>query len=75
MRERDDNADGHDRRAVAIRWIQALLFGAVVLLFGFRIWGRDSGGSSSIVFGLTAASALSIGVLERYRASAAKRSR
>lgn len=76
MRERDSNADGHGRRAVAIRWIQIVLFGVVVLLVGFRIWEREhSGGSSSITFGLMATSALSIGVLERYRANAAKGSR
>ncbi|MFD1661610.1 hypothetical protein ACFSL4_26240 [Streptomyces caeni] len=76
MRKRDSNADGHGPRAVAIRWIQVLLFGVVVLLVGFRIWERHHGGaSSSIVFGLMTASALSIGALERYRANAAKRSR
>ncbi|MEU8028002.1 hypothetical protein AB0C13_05110 [Streptomyces sp. NPDC049099] len=75
MRKRDSNADGHGQR-VAIRWIRVVLFGVVVLLVGFRIWEREhSGGSSSIVFGLMAASALSVGGLERYRASAAKRSR
>ncbi|MGV4987926.1 hypothetical protein ACWC0C_42225 [Streptomyces sp. NPDC001709] len=76
MRKRDSNADGQGQRAVAIRWIQVVLFGVVVLLVGFRVWEREhGGGSSSIVFGLMAASALSIGVLERYRANAAKRSR
>ncbi|MFJ7965617.1 hypothetical protein [Streptomyces sp. NPDC096324] len=76
MRIRDSNADGHGQRAVAIRWMQVVLFGVVVLLVGFRVWEREhSGGSSSIVFGLMAASALSIGVLEQYRANAAKRSR
>ncbi|MGQ4477815.1 hypothetical protein [Streptomyces sp. SAS_276] len=61
---------------MTIRWIQVVLFGVVVLLVGFRIWEREhSGGSSSIVFGLMAASALSVGVLERYRANAAKQSR
>ncbi|GAA3852026.1 hypothetical protein GCM10022403_099280 [Streptomyces coacervatus] len=76
MRKRDSNADGHGQRAVTIRWIQVVLFAVVVLLVGFRIWERhNGGGSSSVVFGLMAASALSIGVLERYRATAAKRSR
>ncbi|MER7537013.1 hypothetical protein ABTX77_19870 [Streptomyces sp. NPDC097704] len=75
MHERNDHAAGRDRRAVTIRWIQVALIAVVVLLFGFRTWGRDSGGSSSIVFGLMAASALSVGVLERHRASATKRSR
>ena len=76
MRERDSNADGHGSRAVPIRWIQVVLFGVVVLLVGFRVWEREhGGGSGSIVFGLTAASALSIGVLEHCRANAAKRSR
>ncbi|MFH8621928.1 hypothetical protein ACH4A8_08465 [Streptomyces vietnamensis] len=76
MRRRDSDADGHGQQAVTIRWIQAVLFGAVVLLFGFRIWEREhGGGSSSIVFALMAASALSIGVLERHRANAVKRSR
>ncbi|MFG2480620.1 hypothetical protein [Streptomyces fagopyri] len=76
MRKRDNNAHGHGQRAAAIRWIQVALFGVVVLLVGFRIWERDhGGGSSSIVFGLMAASALSIGALEHYRANAAKRSR
>ncbi|MFB7329746.1 hypothetical protein [Streptomyces sp. NPDC056190] len=66
MRKRDCNADGHGQRAVAIRWIQVVLFGVVVLLVGFRIWEREhSSGSNSIVFGLMAASALSIGALER----------
>ncbi|MEU9157034.1 hypothetical protein AB0D59_42460 [Streptomyces sp. NPDC048417] len=76
MSTSDSNADGHRRRAVAIRRTQAGLFGVVVLLVGFRIWEREhGGGSSSIVFGLMAASALSVGVLERYRVNAAKRSR
>jgi len=76
VRGRDSSADGNGQRAVAIRWIQVVLFGVVVLLVGFRIWERDHGnGSSSIVFGLMAVSALSIGVLERYRANAARRSR
>ncbi|MET7899895.1 hypothetical protein [Streptomyces mirabilis] len=76
MRTSDSNADGHGRRAVVIRWIQVVLFGVVVLLVGFRIWEREhGGGSSSIVFGVMATSALSIGVLERYRANVAKRSR
>ncbi|MFF4360263.1 hypothetical protein [Streptomyces sp. NPDC001604] len=76
MRKRDSNADGRGQRAVAIRWIQVVLFGLVVLLVGFRVWEREhGGGSSSTVFGLMAASALSIGVLERCRANAAKRSR
>ncbi|MBB4980905.1 MULTISPECIES: hypothetical protein [Streptomyces] len=76
MRKRDSNADGHGQRAVAIRWIQVVPFGVVVLLFGFPIWEREhSGGSSSIVFGLMTASASSIGMLERYRANVAKRSR
>lgn len=76
MRKRDSNADGRGRRAVALRWIQVVLFGVVVLLVGFRIWERDhGGGSSSIVFGLMAASALSVSVLEHYRANAAKPSR
>ncbi|MFJ6838696.1 hypothetical protein [Streptomyces sp. NPDC091209] len=53
-----------------------MLFGVVVLAAGFRIWERDHGGASSlIVFGLMAASALSIGVLERYRTNTAKQSR
>jgi uncharacterized membrane protein len=76
VRTSDSNADVYGQRAVALRWIQVVLFGVVVLLAGFRIWERHhGGGSSSIVFGLMAASALSIGVLERYRANAAKRSR
>lgn len=76
MRKGDSHTDGHGQRAVTIRWIQVGLFGVVVLLVGFRIWEREhSGGSSSIVFGLMAASALSIGVLGRYRANAAQRSR
>lgn len=76
MRKRDGDAGGHSQRAVAIRWMQVVLFGVVVLLVGFRVWERDhGGGSSSIVFGLMAASALSIGVLERYRAYAAERFR
>lgn len=77
MRTRDNDADGHgQRRALVIRWIQVLLLGLVVLLVGFRVWERHhSGGSSSIVFGLMAASALSVGVLERYRANAARQSR
>jgi hypothetical protein len=76
VRKGDSNADGHGQQAVAIRWVQVVLFGVVVLLVGFRIWEREhGGGSSSIVFGLMAGSALSIGVLERYRANAAKRSR
>ncbi|MFD3583249.1 hypothetical protein [Streptomyces sp. NPDC058683] len=76
MRRGDSNADGHDPRAVAIRWIQVVLLGVVVLLVGFRIWEREhGGGSSSIVFGLMAASALSIGVLEHYRANATERPR
>ncbi len=76
MRARDSIADGHGQRAVAVRWIQALLFGVVVLAVGFRVWERGHGGaSSSIVFGLMAASALSVGVLERYRANAAEQSR
>ncbi|MEU9197900.1 hypothetical protein [Streptomyces hundungensis] len=76
MRASDSNADGYGQRAVALRWVQVVLFGVVVLLAGFRIWERHhGGGSSSIVFGLMAASALSIGALERYRANAAKRSR
>lgn len=76
MHKRDSNADGHGQRAVAIRWIQVVLFGVVVLLVGFSFWEREhSGGSNSIEFGLMAASALSIGVLERYRANAAKQSR
>ncbi|MGW1746938.1 DAK2 domain-containing protein [Streptomyces sp. NPDC002092] len=51
---------------MAVRWIQVVLFGVVVLLVGFRIWERDHGdGSSSIVFGLMAASALSIGVRDK----------
>ncbi|MFF3837503.1 hypothetical protein [Streptomyces sp. NPDC001930] len=75
MRKRDSDADGHGQRAVAIGWMQVVLFGVVVLLFGFSVWEREhSGGSNSIVFGLMAASALSIGVLERYRANAVKRS-
>ncbi|MER6244346.1 hypothetical protein [Streptomyces griseorubiginosus] len=53
-----------------------MLFAAVVLLVDFRIWERHRGGSpSAIVFGLMAASALAIGVLERYLATAAQRSR
>ncbi|MEU9456955.1 hypothetical protein [Streptomyces sp. NPDC048277] len=76
MPGRDSNADGNGRRAVAIRRIQVVLFGVVVLLVGFRVWERDHGhGSSTIVFGLMAASALSIGALERYRTNATKRSR
>ncbi|MFD5544237.1 hypothetical protein ACFWIJ_42185 [Streptomyces sp. NPDC127079] len=76
MRKRVSNADGHGPRAVTIRWIQAVLFGVVVVLVGFRVWDRDHGGApSSITFGLMAASALSIGALEHYRANAAKRSR
>ncbi|WP_326739898.1 hypothetical protein [Streptomyces sp. NBC_01022] len=76
MHRRDSNADGRGQRAVAIRWIQVVLFGVVVLLVGFRVWEREhSGGSNSIEFGLMAASALSIGVLERYRVNAAKQSR
>ncbi|MGW1070095.1 hypothetical protein ACWD4F_37025 [Streptomyces aureus] len=76
MRIRDSIADGHGQRAVAIRWIQAVLFGVVVLAVGFRVWERDHGGaSSSIAFGLMVASALSVGVLERYRANAVKQSR
>ncbi|GGY34876.1 hypothetical protein [Streptomyces tanashiensis] len=76
MRKKDSNADGHGQRAVAIRWIQVVPFGAVVLLFGFRIGEREhSGGSSSIAFGLMATSAMPIGILERYRANTAKRSR
>ncbi|MFD8736573.1 hypothetical protein ACFV06_16900 [Streptomyces sp. NPDC059618] len=76
MRTRDSNADGLGQRAVAIRWIQAVLFGVVVLAVGFRVWERDHvGASSSIMFGLMAASALSIGVLEHYRANAVKQSR
>jgi hypothetical protein len=75
VRKSDSNADGHDLRAVTIRWIQAVLFGVVVVLVGFRVWDRDHGGApSSITFGLMAASALSIGVLEHYWANAAKRS-
>ncbi|MEU7339604.1 hypothetical protein [Streptomyces sp. NPDC007074] len=55
--------------------MQVVLFGVVVVLVGFRVWERDHGGDpSSITFGLMAASALSIGVLEHYRANAAKRS-
>jgi hypothetical protein len=76
VRKRGSNADGHGPRAVTIRWIQVVLFGVVVLLVGFRIWEREHGcGSSSIVFGLMAAPALSIGVLEHFRANVAKRSR
>ncbi|MGW0964625.1 hypothetical protein [Streptomyces sp. NPDC002516] len=76
MRTRDSNADGHGQRAKAIRWIQAVLFGVVVLAIGFRVWERDHGGASnSILFGLMAASALSIGVLERHRVNAARQSR
>ncbi|MFF4977975.1 hypothetical protein [Streptomyces sp. NPDC001083] len=75
VRKRDSNAHGHDPRAVALRSMQVVLFGVVVVLVGFRVWERDHGGDpSSITFGLMAASALSIGVLERYRANAAKRS-
>lgn len=75
MRKRDSNAHGHDPRAVALRSMQVVLFGVVVVLVGFRVWERDHGGDpSSITFGLMAASALSIGVLEHYRANAAKRS-
>ena len=66
----------HGPRVMAIRWIQVVLFGVVVALAGFRVWERDHGGaSSSIAFGLMAASSLSIGVLERYRANTAGRSR
>ncbi|MGW7608042.1 hypothetical protein ACWGKW_12355 [Streptomyces sp. NPDC054766] len=75
MRTRDNGAgDGghqHGRRARVIRRIQVALFCLVVLLVGFRVWEREhSGGSSSVLFGLMAASALSVGVLERYRANA-----
>ncbi|QDY78773.1 hypothetical protein [Streptomyces qinzhouensis] len=57
---------------MVIRRIQVALLGLVVLLFAIRVGDRElSGGSSSVVFGLMATSALSIGVLERYRAKAA----
>ncbi|MET7572908.1 hypothetical protein ABZT04_31045 [Streptomyces sp. NPDC005492] len=73
MRKRDCNAAGHSQRAMAVRWIQIVLFGVVVLLVGFHIWERHhSGGSSPIVFGLMAVSALSIGVLEQHRANVIK---
>ncbi|MFI5828727.1 hypothetical protein ACIA6C_16010 [Streptomyces sp. NPDC051578] len=76
MRTSGSNADVYGQRAVALRWIQVALFGVFVLLAGFRILeSHHGGGSSSIMFGLMATSALSIGVLERYRANAAKRSR
>jgi hypothetical protein len=61
---------------VVIRWVQVVLFAVVVLLVVFHIWQREhSSGSNSIEFGLMAASALSIGVLERHRAPAAEESR
>ena len=63
MRTRGNDADGHGQRTVVIRWIQVALLVLVVLLVAFRVWTREhGGGSSSIVFGLMAASALSIGV-------------
>ncbi|MEW2624207.1 hypothetical protein [Streptomyces sp. NPDC048106] len=76
MREKDSNADGLGQRAVAIRWIQVVLFGVVVLLVGFRIWEREhGGGSSSIVFGLMAASALSRRMTQLVRVHGAPRCR
>jgi hypothetical protein len=72
----DDHAKGHARRAVALRWGQVALLGVVVLLVGFRIWQREDGGvPGTVAFGLMAASALAVGVLERFRASAVKQSR
>ncbi|MBO1331403.1 hypothetical protein [Streptomyces sp. VRA16 Mangrove soil] len=76
MRTRDSDVGGHGPQAATIRWIQVALFGAVVLLVGFRIWERHHGGaSSSITFGLMGAAALSIGALEHHRSNAARRSR
>lgn len=76
MPTRGNDGDDRGQRAVVVRWIQVALLMLVVLLAGFRVWEREhGGGSSSIVFGLMAASALSIGVLERYRANAARWSR
>ncbi|MEW1544940.1 hypothetical protein [Streptomyces tsukubensis] len=72
----DQDTAGHRRRIVGIRWMQAGLFALVVLLFAVGVGERESGGgSSTAVFGVMAASALAIGVLERYRARSVQRFR
>ncbi|OIK24671.1 hypothetical protein [Streptomyces malaysiense] len=64
------------RRARVVRRAQFALLVVVVLLAGARVWEREHGdGSDSIVFGLMAGSALSIGVVERYRRSLTRGSR
>lgn len=75
MRRRDSNTEpaAGGRRAIALRGVQLALLGLVVVLAGLRFGDRDlRGDGSAIVFGVMAASSLSIGVLERYRARAAK---
>ncbi|MFJ8229542.1 hypothetical protein ACIQ9E_06205 [Streptomyces sp. NPDC094448] len=76
MSPEEKDPSGRGRKAVAIRWTQAGLLGLVVVLFAVGIGEREpGGGSSSVMFGLTAASALAIGVLERHRARSVRRFR
>ena len=71
-----DNERRRTRRARAVRRAQLALLVLVVLLVGARVWEREQGGDSdSTMSGPMAASALSIGVLERCRGRLTKDSR